>query len=640
MLDNIKLKYKFFGLVALLLMVTLVVSGYSVYTMAKIGGEIEGIAQEDIPVMKIITKITIHQLEQAILFERGLAVGGELASDPGQLKHFKEVEKEFAELGQKVAGEMKQAEKLLEEAAKNAHSEEAKKEFNHLFTLVKKIDAEHEAYEQLVEHTLSAIGKGDLTQLPKVVGEIEGAQNKINKELKTVLEEIESFTEKAILTADEHEKSGLWAMGIITLIATLVGLAGAMVLVCSTANPVIEMTDAMQRLADGDKTIDIPALGRGDEIGSMASAVQVFKENMIKNEELLAAQEEQRLEDEKRAARDAEAERKREEDERKREAADAEDERQREAAEAEAERKRDEEEAAAEVEREHKAVEGKRAEMNKMADDFQASVGQVVETVMSSSAQMQSSAEAMSSTAEETNSQSMAVAAAAEQASVNVQTVASAAEELSASINEITRQVSQSAEVASNAVQEAERTNQQVQGLANAAEKIGEVVSLISDIAEQTNLLALNATIEAARAGDAGKGFAVVANEVKSLASQTAKATSDIEEQIGSIQAATREAVSAIQGIGATISEVNAITTAIASAVEEQSAATQEIARNVEEAATGTQEVTANISGVTKAAGETGQAASQILLASSGMGEQSKKLREEVSKFLDTVRAA
>ncbi|MCR4379222.1 MAG: methyl-accepting chemotaxis protein [Rhodospirillales bacterium] len=282
--------------------------------------------------------------------------------------------------------------------------------------------------------------------------------------------------------------------------------------------------------------------------------------------------------------------------------------------------------------------EERRKDRMRMADQFETSVGSVVETVSAAADEMQTTAQSVSSTAEQTSRQATAVAAAAEQASANVQTVASAAEELSSSISEISRQVSQSTRVASEAVAEVQGANEKVQGLAAAAQKIGEVVALITDIADQTNLLALNATIEAARAGDAGKGFAVVASEVKNLANQTARATEEISAQIGGIQGATEDAVSAIRSIGGIINQINEITSTIAAAVEEQGAATQEIARNVEQASQGTTEVSSNISQVTQAASETGSSATQILDAATEMARQSGKLENEVQKFLATIR--
>jgi len=283
-------------------------------------------------------------------------------------------------------------------------------------------------------------------------------------------------------------------------------------------------------------------------------------------------------------------------------------------------------------------VEQRRVERMRMAEQFETSVGAVVETVSAAASEMQATAQSVSGTADQTSQQATNVAAAAEEASANVQTVASAAEELSSSISEISRQVSQSTQVAGAAVAEVDGANEKVQGLAEAANKIGEVVALITDIADQTNLLALNATIEAARAGEAGKGFAVVASEVKNLANQTARATEEISNQIGGIQGATQDAVQAIGSIGGIINQINEITSTIAAAVEEQGAATQEIARNVEQASNGTQEVSVNITQVTQAASETGSSATQILDAAAQLGSQSDLLNEEVNNFLNTIR--
>ncbi len=370
--------------------------------------------------------------------------------------------------------------------------------------------------------------------------------------------------------------SALIGGGILVLVA-LVGYFAAR----GITGPVLAMTGAMGKLSVGDHGVEIPGTQRGDELGVMAKAVLVFKENMIKAKEL--------------AAKEAEAQQQRE---------------------------------------------ARARTIDTLTADFDQEASLVLKTVSSAATEMQATASSMTATAEETSRQSTAVAAASEQASTNVQTVASAAEELSSSIAEISRQVSQSAEIAGKAVADAERTNVQVQGLAEAAQKIGDVVDLINDIASQTNLLALNATIEAARAGDAGKGFAVVASEVKNLANETAKATEEITGQISGIQAATKEAVTAIQSIGSTISQINEIATTIASAVEEQGAATQEIARNVQQASAGTTEVSSNISGVTEAAASTGAAASQVLGAADELSQQSEALRGKVETFLAAIKAA
>ena len=370
-------------------------------------------------------------------------------------------------------------------------------------------------------------------------------------------------------------------------IATTLGvlaaaIAVALLLGLGLSRPIVRITRTMNTLSSGDMSVDIPGVGRGDEIGQMAAAVQVFKDKM---------QEADRLRAEQEAAK----------------------------ARGEAEKK---------------------AALATMADRFEASVKGIVEGVSAAATEMQSNARSMSSTADQTSRQSAAVAAASEEASTNVQTVAAATEELSSSISEISRQVSDSANIASHAVEQAQRTNGQVKALADAAQRIGDVVRLINDIAGQTNLLALNATIEAARAGEAGKGFAVVASEVKNLATQTAKATEDITEQVHGIQGATSDSVHAIGEIGGTIGRLNEIATAIASAVEEQGAATQEIARNVQQASKGTTEVTRNIAGVTQAATDTREASGLVLTAAGDLSKQAETLRAEVDTFLATVRAA
>ncbi|MGO1117652.1 methyl-accepting chemotaxis protein [Rhodovibrionaceae bacterium A322] len=373
------------------------------------------------------------------------------------------------------------------------------------------------------------------------------------------------------------QKIMLAASAVILLLVVVFGFLGAK----GITKPLVRLTEAMKTLADGDTSVDIPAQGRKDELGDMAEAMLVFKNNAIERAEMQA----QEAENQRKQAERAEV-------------------------------------------------------IATLCSDFDSSVGTTLKNVSSAATQLDSTANSMVATAEQTDSLSNSAAAASEEATTNVQTVAAASEELSASIDEIGRQVAQSTSSTAKAVAQSETTAVTVKGLAEAADRIGDVVTLIQDIAEQTNLLALNATIEAARAGEAGKGFAVVANEVKSLATQTAKATSQISDQITAIQSETTDAVEAIDGIKSVVDEVSHIATSIASAIEEQAAATGEISTNVQQAASGTKEVSGNISGVAEGSAQTRQSATQVLDASGELARSSEELRSQVESFLANIRAA
>ncbi|MCK9295641.1 MAG: methyl-accepting chemotaxis protein [Desulfobulbaceae bacterium] len=367
------------------------------------------------------------------------------------------------------------------------------------------------------------------------------------------------------------------SLGLLMIISAIIFL-----LARSLTKPVVQMTKAMVRLADGDLNVEIPAQDRKDEIGEMAAAVQVFKNNALDRQRLAAEQE---------------------------------------------------------AGKQRAALE-KTAFMNKLAADFEANIGGLISGVTAAVAQLESNAKKMTGNASQTKTKSDSVAKAAANTSANVMTVASATEELSSSVSEISRQVAKSAGVARNAVQKASHTNQMVGSLANSSKKIGEVVKLITDIAGQTKLLALNATIEAARAGEVGKGFEVVANEVKELAKQTTAATKEISDQIAGIQGATNEAVEAIRDIGTTIGEIDEISTSIAASVEEQGVVTLDIARNTQQAATGAKAVSGDISIVAAAADETGVTATYVLNAASDLSQKANALRRDVTLFLETIRSS
>jgi methyl-accepting chemotaxis protein len=368
-----------------------------------------------------------------------------------------------------------------------------------------------------------------------------------------------------------------------------VGLTGLMIaglvayflgrgLVC----PLNEICGVMDRLAAGDLAADIPYRDQGNEVGRMCRSLGVFKDALVAAERLRAEQSE----------------------------------------------------------READQLARRRSDMNRLANEFEGAVSDIIKTVSTASIELERAAGSLNATAERSQELTDVVAGASEEASANVQSVASATEEMSSSVSEISRQVQASAKIASEAVQQAKTTNEQVGELSKAANRIGDVVELINKIAGQTNLLALNATIEAARAGDAGRGFAVVAQEVKALAEQTAKATDEISQQISGIQGATRESVQAIQAIGNTIERISEIASTIASAVEQQGAATREISSNVQHASNGTSQVSANILQVKRGAGEIGQASAQVFSAARSLSGESSRLKADVEIFVRSVRSA
>ncbi|MBM3581699.1 MAG: HAMP domain-containing protein, partial [Alphaproteobacteria bacterium] len=476
--------------------------------------------------------------------------------------------------------------KIFEERFAQARATQDAEQKKHLDT----VEAAYQAYLKGLAATIAKAdqwaGKVEISGGQKEIADIAADHRPLASNLRRALNDYVKVSEEhghhMAELAGKLYGTMRWVLSGAAIAGIVIGLVlGVLISRVGVVNPIAKIVACLKSLSEGNLQTDVFGTGRKDEVGDIAKTTLVFKENMQKTKQM----EEEAKQAEIRAAKE------------------------------------------------------KKEMMNKMADDFESSVGGIVSAVSAAATELESSATAMSATAEETNRQATAVAAASEEASANVQTVASAAEELSASIAEISNQVAQAAKVSASAVEEANRANGMVQGLAQSSQKIGEVVELITSIADQTNLLALNATIEAARAGDAGKGFAVVAAEVKNLANQTAKATEEIGTQIGGIQGSTKDAVGAIQSIGKVIGEINQISSAIAAAVEEQGAATKEIARNVEQASAGTKEVSSNIAGVTQAAGETGQASAQIQTAAKELSQQSETLRNQVDKFIAQIRA-
>jgi methyl-accepting chemotaxis protein len=449
--------------------------------------------------------------------------------------------------------------------------------------LVDQSHREVQRFWQAVEQVLlPALAKADTIAAAKSYSEITAAY----QAHRALIDEIVRKTndDNAAIEAAATQRVGtfttmLWSISGLVFLVIGGGLFGVGL---GVIRPMTRMTGVMTRLAGGTVEIEIPSMNRGDEVGAMARAVQIFRESAQQVKAMESAQAGLKL----------------------------------------------------------KAEEDRKAAMSRVADGFEQAIGKIVEAVSTASSEIERAAGSLTKTADETQELTAAAASASDLSSANVQSAAAASEEMASSVTEIGRQVQQSETITHAAVRQAEQTNARISELSQSAGRIGEVVKMIAAVAEQTNLLALNATIEAARAGEAGRGFAVVASEVKALAAQTAKATEEIGTQITQMQSATQQSVSAIKEIGVTIGRISEISTAIAAAVQQQGAATQEITRNVQQAAQGAIQVGDSIAVVGRGAANTGTAAEQVHGFARSLASQGNHLKLEVGKFLNTIRAA
>jgi len=559
-LTQLKLKHKVGALIAVLALIPVVGAGLSYLSLTR-----QGAAQE--LAMRAKSGETylerINGLVYAIVMDsRGIYMSSDWPSAEGYGKGI-----------EKGAEELRTVTRLWEATVEPEHVPEF-------------VDAEKTIAEFIRFRTeLVRLAREDSLVAARAFGDNDANRSNrkaLNDKLRAISSHYETYVETTSAAADDARAAALRTAALTGIVSILTMIGGIWLIITNLARPIERMKLSIIDLAEGRTDREIYGTGRADEIGEIAAAVHVFKQNILDADRLRTEQ----AESEKRAA---------------------------------ARRKQ---------------------EMLRLADQFQESVGRVVDTVSAASAQLEVAAAQLTMNAASTQDLSGTVASASEQTSVNVQGVAAASEQLSSTVREIGRQVHESSAIAEDAVSQAARTNENVIELSQAAERIGAVVELINQIAGQTNLLALNATIEAARAGEAGKGFAVVAQEVKALAAQTAKATNEIGSQIQSMQASTRQSVDAINSIATTINRISGVSSAIAAAVEEQGATTQEISRNVVEAAKGTSDVASSITAVSQGASETGSASAEVLASAKSLSGDSRTLKAEVERFLAMVRAA
>lgn len=580
--SNLKVSQKIWGLAGLLIAFNLCVVAIILLQMNSIKAEIEEISSEHIPLTAITTKVTVHQLEQAIQFERGIRLAEHMHKNSQAEAEFRKAQTLFKELGDKVNKEIKIAEDIAAAAISQTSNVHLKQEYSKLLTGYKHFEAGHKVFEKHVQEVFlgAASGRMSVDEIEQVTAKIAKEESALDKEIEGLLFEIERFTKQSLTNVNDHEKSALLISLLLTFAGLLISLPVSYFLVRSICQPLKSVVDALGVLAEGDtsRSIDVTSL---DEIGDTARAYEALR-HVTKEAQELA---------EKQKVADADKQRR------------------------------------AEV-------------LNELTSSFDVSVQEVLSAVSQSATNLEESANSMAATVEETSQKSTEVATSSEQTAMNVQTVAAATEEMDATIREIAHQVHQSAEIAREAVDQAKSTNSSILALEDAAEEIGNVIQLISDIAAQTNLLALNATIESARAGEAGRGFAVVASEVKSLAEQTSQATETISQKISSMQDGTSNAVSAIEGIGSTISKLDEISAAISASIEEQTATTSEISQSVQQVAMDTQGTLGAMGEVKTATDDSSLVANTVLTAAGDLMERSDMLSKSVNEFLDGIKAA
>jgi len=571
---------KILSLVALLSTALIIVAAVGIYQMSRIGGELTAIAEEDIPLTESVGAVTVHQLEQTIMLERMLRFGGIESHDAE--KGFHASVQRFEELAGDVDEVIASAEKLARLALDHAATADMADKFKTVLSSLEAIAAEHHRFNEDTRKVTGLIEAGRIEEASALAEMVEAEGEKLDHELVALMADLQAFTAKAALTAEEHERAGIWQLITVSVLSVLVGVGLSLVIsIKSISRPLRLVTHALNRLAEDDTSIELKT-GGADEIGQLSRTFANFREKTIEIKRLQAQakEEEERIEREKREV------------------------------------------------------------TLRMADELENTVKSVSDRIGVAVNELAATANRMSATAVQTSERASGVASAAEQSSTGIQSVAASTEELVTSIQEISRQACSAMQLATDTNDRVAASNKTVEGLSHAAQSIDDVVKLINDIADQTNLLALNATIEAARAGEAGKGFAVVASEVKALANQTSSATEEISRQIKEMQVGSSQTAEAITAIVDAITNMNQQITGIASAVEEQNSAAAEISRCVTEVAQGSSDITTSISDVSHGATDSSAGARQVLDTVGQLSTQTAELQRELDGFLVNIRAA
>ncbi|MCK2166452.1 methyl-accepting chemotaxis protein [Thalassospira xiamenensis] len=577
---KLRISHRLFSLVGFLILSTVLVGGFGVYTMTKIGHELEEVADRDLPLNALLEKITQHQLEQAILMERALRIGNVNAH--AETETFDTVRHHFEEIAAQTDVEIAAARAMVDEFLKTSLSEETRLEFDLVSGALDRIETEHRVYEDHVESIFDSVAKGDINSasLIEAVIRTEAEQENLNTEIENLLNRISSFTQTSMNMALADERNGKMMIAILSSLATLLGILMAVLLGRSISIPMKRLTFALSELADGKLDTPVPNSRFEDEVAEISVAMKVFQKNMIRARELEEAHK--RIEEKQRQ---------------------------------------------------------RQAERNHLVSVFGSSIGAVFARILGSSEEMVERANTVNANSGDTNNLATSVATEAEESSGNAQALSAATEEMVAAIGEISSQITQFSDVARNAVTYSETSKNEMRSLQTVADEIGQVVQLITQIAEQTNLLALNATIEAARAGDAGKGFAVVAGEVKSLANQTAKATEEISDRVARIQQVSNSSAEAISNVSEIVDSIDQYVSAIVGAIEEQNATTQEISRSVDFVSESARRVASNITGIRGRVEDVKTDAEEVNNAANTTAAEAALLSREVEIFLSAMQS-